>query len=199
MRQGTSRVISPARRGLLYASLEDETTLSSGSRRKCLQISLQSFILSTMTSVGFANAAMKSDQNVFKVGKDLTDEEALARFNEGRKSLKYLLDNFDQICTGGGDNIRRYLGTVGTTSGLWGISKVMRSLQDKAEDVIEFTETMNEVDASLRGADSAAYMAIFVSTSSSSTPPEKYFEDARIESKRALQAMNELAEQIDMK
>lgn len=81
---------------------------------------------------------------------------------------------------------------------MWGVGKVMRSLQDEAEDIVDYTETMQEVEASIRGADSAAYMAIFVTTSSSGTPPAKYFEDARIEASRALKAMNELATQIDL-
>ena len=49
------------------------------------------------------------------------------------------------MCRGGGDNIRRYLGTVGTTSPLYGIKTVFKYLQEDAGDIVEFTENMNEV------------------------------------------------------
>ena len=66
---------------------------------------------------------MKSSQTVFEVGKDLSLDEA--RFREGQDSLA----NYEAISNGsnggGGDNIRRYLGTVGTTSALYGISRVI--------------------------------------------------------------------------
>ena len=169
-------------------------------RRSFLKLRVQAAAaMLSLSQVFPANAVMSVEQNIFKTGQNLGVDEAKARFQEGRKSLEYLLDNYEKIVEGGGDNVRRYLGTVGTTSGLWGIGKVMRSLQEEADDIVEYTETMQEVEASIRGADSAAYMAIFVTTSSSGTPPAKYFEDAKIEAKRALKAMNELASQINIK
>ena len=42
-------------------------------------------------------------------------------------------------------------------------------------------------------------MAIFVVTSTSSTPPAKYFNDAKIEIKRCAKAMDDLAVMIDLK
>lgn len=124
------------------------------SRREILKYVPSSMLV--LSQVKPAYSAMQSSQQVFTAGKDLTEDEAVSRFKEGQKSLQYLLDNYDDVCKGGGDNVRRYLGTVGTTSGLWGISKVMKALQDRADDIVEFTETMGEVEASLRGADSAA-------------------------------------------
>lgn len=168
-------------------------------RRSFLKSSLHAAALFSTSQLLPANAVMSSDQDVFKTGQALSVDDAKARFKEGRKSLKYLLDNYDKVVEGGGDNVRRYLGTVGTTSGLWGIGKVMNSLKEDADDIVEYTEAMQEVEASIRGADSAAYMAIFVTTSSSGTPPEKYFADAKIEAKRALAAMDELATQINLK
>lgn len=169
-------------------------------RRSFLRNSIHAITLFGASQiVAPANAVMTSDQNVFQTGKSLSIDEAKSRFKEGRKSLKYLLDNWNEVEGGGGDNVRRYLGTVGTTSGLWGIGKVMRSLQDEADDIVDYTETMQEVEASIRGADSAAYMAIFVTTSSSGTPPEKYFGDAKIEANRALKAMDDLAGQLNLK
>eukprot|EP00531_Pseudo-nitzschia_arenysensis_P010996 CAMPEP_0116135228 /NCGR_PEP_ID=MMETSP0329-20121206/11080_1 /TAXON_ID=697910 /ORGANISM="Pseudo-nitzschia arenysensis, Strain B593" /LENGTH=216 /DNA_ID=CAMNT_0003630017 /DNA_START=105 /DNA_END=755 /DNA_ORIENTATION=+ len=146
-----------------------------------------------------AIAAMKSDQTVFTPGKDLTVDEAKARFQVGQTSLDYLLKNYDEICEGGGDNIRRYLGTVGTTSGLYGIAKVMKTLQEEADDIVEYTETMNEVNAALVGADGSAYMAIFTESSTSGVPPKKYFDDAKIEVKRAIASMQEIAKQLNIK
>ncbi len=146
-----------------------------------------------------AFAAMKSDQTVFTPGKELTVDEAKARFQEGQASLEYLLKNYDEICEGGGDNIRRYLGTVGTSSGLYGIAKVMKILQGEADDIVEYTETMNEINAALVGADGSAYMAIFTETSTSGVPPKKYFEDAKIEVKRASASMQEIAKQLNIK
>lgn len=168
-------------------------------RRSFVKNTIQSFGLLSASQLLPANAVMSVEPNVFTSGKNLGVEEAKARFQEGRKSLKYLLDNYDKVVEGGGDNVRRYLGTVGTTSGLFGISKVLKSLKDEADDIVEYTEQVQELEASIRGADSAAYMAIFVTTSSSGTPPEKYFADAKIEANRALKAMDELAEQINVK
>lgn len=142
---------------------------------------------------------MENAPNVFAVGKALTLPEAETRFREGRKSVQYLLDNFDSIAERGGDEVRRYLGTVGTTSGLFGISKVMKVLMERADDVVEYTETMNEVDKSIQQADGSAYMAIFVTTSTSYTPPAKYFGDAKVEVERCIKAMDELAAMIDLK
>jgi hypothetical protein len=139
-----------------------------------------------------ANAAMKSSQTTFTVGQDLTLDEAKERFKEGQKSLEYLLGHYDEICeSGGGDNVRRYLGTVGTTSGLYGIAKVMKTMQAEAPDIVEYTETMNEVNAALVGAEGSAYMAIF-----SKSHPEQYFGDANIEVKRAMASMQEIAKQM---
>ena len=146
-----------------------------------------------------ANAAMKSDQKVFEVGKELTLDEAKARFKEGQESLDYLLKNYDEICEGGGDNVRRYLGTVGTTSGLYGIAKVMKILQAEADDIVEYTEIMNEVNSALVGADGSAYMAIFTGTSTSGVPESKYYGDAKIEIKRAIASMQELAKQMNIR
>jgi hypothetical protein len=168
-------------------------------RRNVLHTFPLAFLLSQSVGVSKAHAAMANSQKVFEVGKDLTPEQAKERLLEGQKSLGYLLDHFDEICAGGGDNVRRYLGTVGMSSGLFGIQKVMKLLQEEADDIVEYTETMNEINAAINGADGSAYMAIFVSSSSSSTPPQRYFDDAKIEVKRAVISMKDLAEQLNIK
>ena len=83
--------------------------------------------------------AVVLDNSSIKVGtlKDLTLSEAEQRFRDGRKTVDYLLQNYDSICDGGGDNVRRYLGTVGTSSGLFGIQKAMKALSERADDIVE--------------------------------------------------------------
>ena len=99
-----------------------ENDVKSDNRRSLLFQKLPALLVAGLPA-SKTNAVMQSSQDVFKVGKDLDEDQAIARFKEGQKSLQYLLDNYDQVCKGGGDNVRRYLGTVGTTSGLWGIGK----------------------------------------------------------------------------
>jgi hypothetical protein len=148
---------------------------------------------------GCRAVVMENTQTVFKAGQPLTMDEAVERLKKGRKDIQYLLDHYDEVCAGGGDNVRRYLGTVGITSGLFGISKVMNTLSERADDFVEFTEVANEVNKSIQLADGSAYMAIFVTTSTSQTPPSKYFGDAKIEIKRCIKALDELAALVDVK
>jgi hypothetical protein len=185
-------------RGASGRSTKLEASLSSQIERR-RRLILQVPLTLTLLNAPPADAVMEKATNVFQAGKRLTFPEAEARFREGRRSLHYLLDHYDEICEGGGDNVRRYLGTVGTSSGLFGIGKVMRVLQERADDVVEYTETMNEVEKCIQQADGSSYMAIFVTTSSSSTPPSKYFADAKIEIERCVKAMDELAAMIDLK
>ena len=112
------------------------TTLSSSSSEKSRRQVLGEFQTRTLGALVLGlsinsplpepvDAAMENSQTVFEVGKDLTLEQAKQRFKQGQQSLDELLKNYDDICDkGGGDGVRRYLGTVGTTSGLYGISKV---------------------------------------------------------------------------
>ena len=162
--------------------------------------SRRSFVGNTLALAGFlianpskSHAVMDPSKNTKGTLKDLTMEEAEERFRAGRASVDYLLNNYDEVCEGGGDNVRRYLGTVGTQSGLFGISKAMKTLADKADDIVEYTELSREIEQCIEQADGSAYMAIFVTTSTSYTPPAKYFADAKIEVKRLAKAMDDLA------
>jgi quinol monooxygenase YgiN len=150
------------------------------------------------SSVWPAQAAMQNSQNTFQAGKDLTLDQALNRFQEAQGSLHYLLDNYDEICQGGGDNVRRYLGTVGVSSGLYGISKVLKILKDQADvdDIVAFSELSDELMAAINQADGSAYMAIFTTTSTSGVPSEKYYNDAKTEIKNATRAMQALQKQL---
>uniref|UniRef100_A0A7S2MFK3 Uncharacterized protein n=1 Tax=Helicotheca tamesis TaxID=374047 RepID=A0A7S2MFK3_9STRA len=167
-------------------------------RRNFFLFPIQVALLGQATSLP-AESAMENNQNIFKAGAPISEELAEERLREGRKSAQYLLDNYDEICEGGGDNVRRYLGTVGTSSGLYGISKVMKTLATRADDIVEYTETAQEVEKTIQQADGSAYMAIFVTTSTSYTPPAKYFGDAKVEIKRLIVALDQLAVLIDLK
>ena len=147
-----------------------------------------------------ANAVMQNiPDNVFQVGKDLSRVEAQHRFQQGQTSLTNLLEQYEMICDqGGGDNIRRYLGTVGMTSGLYGITKVLKVLQETATDIVDYTETMEEFNAALTGADGSAYMAIFAGSSTSTVPATQYYQDAKRDIQRAHQLMQELAKQLEL-
>jgi len=113
-------------------------------RRSFLNKISTTFLIATTTTstriptTNNANAVVL-DNSQIKVGtlKELTPEEAEQRFREGRETLDYLLTNYKQICDVGGDNVRRYLGTVGTSSGLFGIKKAMKTLSDRADDIVE--------------------------------------------------------------
>lgn len=166
------------------------------------RIAMSTFYISTLlvlSDQAVDAVVMDSKQAVFKVGQTLSTEEAIERLKEGRKSAQYLFDHYDEIAEVGGDNVRRYLGTVGTSSGLFGIGKVMSTLADGSEDFVEYTEISDEVLKSIQQADGSAYMAIFVTTSTSQTPPSKYFGDAKIELKRCIKALDELAALVDVK
>lgn len=154
---------------------------------------LSGTVLAVLTPARPANAAAVAQPTAaMEKVKTMTPVEARERLSEAQRSLEYLLEHFDEISGVGGDNVRRYLGTVGTSSGMYGITKAMKVLQGDANDVVEYTETMNEVNACINGADGSAYMAIFVTSSTSQTPPQKYFDEAKIETKRALKSLRDL-------
>ena len=195
------RSIIQSRHNQLQANFffDDDDSIHDNGRRRALIHAVVQLSLPLIPTLANAAVMDPSSNKVFKEGKTLTEEEAVARLREGRKSAQYLLDHYDEICAGGGDNVRRYVGTVGTSSGLFAIGKVMTALADRADDFVEYTELSNEVLKSIQQVDGSAYMAIFVTTSTSQTPPEKYFNDAKIELKRTIKALDDLAALIDAK
>ena len=74
---------------------------------------------------------------------------SLKRFQEARKTLQIILVDYTSISKGGGDNIRSYLGTVCVATSMYGITKVLKELQEQADDIAEYTENMNEFNAYL--------------------------------------------------
>ena len=93
-----------------------------------------------------------------------TPEAAKAQLADGYKALGELLDNYDKVTEeGGGDGIRRVLGTVGTTSPVYLIEPAFRLLFEKDESLpMEYIEGVESVMLGLQLADSEAYSANFV-------------------------------------
>eukprot|EP00586_Coscinodiscus_wailesii_P018949 CAMPEP_0172517294 /NCGR_PEP_ID=MMETSP1066-20121228/283832_1 /TAXON_ID=671091 /ORGANISM="Coscinodiscus wailesii, Strain CCMP2513" /LENGTH=141 /DNA_ID=CAMNT_0013299219 /DNA_START=19 /DNA_END=444 /DNA_ORIENTATION=+ len=139
---------------------------------------------------------MTPQSTPFTTGQTLTSAEALERFKLARSDLQYLITNYASITPQGGDNVRRYLGTVGTTSGLYGISKVLKALQEESEDIVEYTEAMNDFESFLSAADTACYSANFVEFSAAKTKPETFFENAFLELGLMKGAMEKMAKEL---
>lgn len=140
-------------------------------------------------------------KTIFKVGESLGIDQCKIRLKESMETIQYLLNNYDTICsTGGGDNIRRYLGTVGTTSSLYGINKVLRELQKESDidDIVIYTDSMEDFDYWLRAADTAAYSSMFVEFSAASTKPEKYFIDAKNAIEKMKNLLNIMSIQLNL-
>jgi len=114
------------------------------------------------------------ETKLFKPGRSLEKAEAFERFQLARADLVKLLEDYDSISQGGGDAVRRYLGTVGVTSRLYGITKVLKALQEEADDIVEYTENMNEFNVYLNSADTACYSSNFVEFSAATSKPEQF-------------------------
>jgi hypothetical protein len=163
---------------------------------------LPGFLLTGGLSAGESKAVVmdtSSNPKVFTAGEVIGVKAAKERFLLAQKAVDELAQNYDEISKGGGDSVRRYLGTVGTASPLYGIGKVMKELQEEASDIVEYTETMSDFDISLRSADTAVYSAIFVEFSSAKTKPEKFFKDARFEIGRMQVYMDIMANELGLK
>lgn len=157
------------------------------------------FVLGNNNKAAHAVVMDNSSENArtFVAGEKLGKDAALSRFRKAREDLNYLLQNFDTIVSnGGGDNVRRYLGTVGVTSALYGITKVLKELQEEADDIVTFTESMNDFDYYLRAADTACYSANFVEFSAAKTKPEKFFEDAKRDTQNMKITLDRMASEL---
>ena len=190
---------SPAhasRLSMKMSSETDQTSTATNSRRNFLS---SAFIIAASAVPTNAIAVMDNKQanaRTFTAGQTMGKDEAIARFKLGRKDLQYLLDNYDSISPDGGDGVRRYLGTVGVTSGLYGISKVMKDLQKEADDIVEYTESMNEFNSYLNAADTACYSANFVEFSAAKTKPEKFLQDAKLDAQQMAKEMGKMAAEL---
>ena len=137
-------------------------------------------------------------EKFFEIGVTLSADVAKARFQEARITLADLVNNYDSISKEGGDNVRRYLGTVGTTSAMYGIEKVLKGLQNEANDIVAYTENMDDFVYYLRAADTAVYSANFVEFSAAKTKPEKFFDDAKSDCKNILIHMDNMANELNL-
>ena len=185
---------------------DDSPTNNSHSRRSFLTRNAFGLVAGT-TSLLVASAppaaatlmdATQDDAKTFSPGTKLSVEDGKKRFSLARKEVQYLLDNYDDICQGGGDAVRRYLGTVGVASNMYGITKVVKDLRDEAEDLVEFTETANEFEAYLYQADGAAYQSLFVEHSSAKGTPASFLATAKKDAISMQRYMDDLARQLNL-
>ena len=186
------------------SALSLSATSSSSSRRSFLVATSASLLISS-TSTGTIQPAAatlmdatQDEAKTFSPGTKLSVEEGKQRFSAARKDVQYLLDNYDTICEGGGDAVRRYLGTVGVSSNMYGITKVVKDLRDEAEDMVEFTETANEFEAYLYQAEGAAYQSLFVEHSSAKGTPASFLATAKKDVVSMQRYMDDLAKQLDL-
>ena len=142
--------------------------------------------------------ATQDEAKTFSPGTKLSAEDGKKRFSLARKEVQYLLDNYDEISQGGGDAVRRYLGTVGVASNMYGITKVVKDLRDEAEDLVEFTETANEFEAYMFQADGAAYQSLFVEHSSAKGTPASFLATAKKDIFSMQAYMDDLARQLNL-
>mmetsp|Transcript_15269 Transcript_15269/g.45598 ORF Transcript_15269/g.45598 Transcript_15269/m.45598 type:complete len:182 (-) Transcript_15269:26-571(-) len=85
---------------------------------------------------------------------------ARAQWKAASKEINDILKDWESI-QGGGDGIRRRIGTVGTTSPLFQIEKACRALIPEAEDPVEFGDALEELVLGLGRVDGMAYSSNF--------------------------------------
>ena len=148
------------------------TTAHASTRRSFLDTTIVATSILTSATPAFAAAA-------------LTPDAALQQWKDSVKTIDNLCDNWDNIAKGGGDNIRKELGTAnfGTSpSPLFQIDKAFKVLRDNDDfDVIELTEQSEELSNALARADTMAYSANFAGGSGKPTPPQVYIDKAKKE------------------
>jgi hypothetical protein len=152
---------------------------------------------------GASTASLPQQQplknNVFADNKNFSTEEATKRFLAAREDLKYLVENYAEITrNGNGDSVRNYLGTQGVNSNLYGIQKVLKVLTESADDIVEYTEAMEEFNAYYYQAEGAAYQSLFVEYSSAKGSPEMYLATAKQDILQMQKCMDRLAQQLNL-
>lgn len=167
-------------------------------RRRFLLAQVALFGSALQVSAASASTASLPPTNVFS-DKSLSMDEATKRFLAAREDLKYLLENYSEITkSGNGDSVRNYLGTQGVNSNLYGIQKVLKVLTNNADDLVEYTETMEEFNAYYYQADGAAYQSLFVEYSSAKGSSEMYLATAKQDLVQLQKCMDRLAEQLNL-
>jgi len=136
-------------------------------------------------------APSKMDSSVKAV---TTPAAAKRQIVNGYSTLGMLVDDFDKVTAkGGGDGIRRVVGTVGTDSPVYLIEPAFRLLFDADETLpMEYIEKVESLMINLASADSEAYSAIFIEFSSAKGKPEDYFKRSKAAVLRAREDWREL-------
>ena len=116
------------------------------------------------------------------VKKAATPEAARAQIAAGFTEITRLSAEFDSIVAGGGgDNVRRRLGVVGTESPIYLIEPAFRLLFESDESLpMEYIELVESLMRNLSSADSEAYSAIFIEFSSAKGKPADYFARSKV-------------------
>lgn len=109
-----------------------------------------------------ANALVLNPGSAFARGGAAMDADA-AREVVGKSgvALAEALKDWDRLTVGGGDSVRRVLGTAGTSSPLSSLTKAMKSLTAEDPDLMDQVEA---VEQRRREADFLAYSSIFCGT-----------------------------------
>ena len=110
-------------------------------------------------------------KNTYDVADATKCKEYLPLLDASGKTLDELAANWDKIATDG-DNVRRYLGTVGVTSPLFKIRGGLRGVLKAADlpdsfDAVAFAEASEQFLAELQDAEGDAYGAQFADYSTS--------------------------------
>jgi len=146
-----------------------------------------------------AQQAMAAGSDAGVLISKLSIEDAKKRFQLARKDVANLIDNFESITSkGGGDAIRNILGTQGINSNLFGIQKVLNILRDEADDLIEYSEAMDEFNAYYYQAEGAAYQSMFPAYSSSKSTPEELLAMSKKDLITMSKYMDQLAAQLKL-
>ncbi len=195
--------------GRIIAALESQKIDETGRRTFVKQLFLPAAAFGMSAATGVlspvlpAGATLMDTNNIdevktFKPGEKMTIEEAKDRFKLAVQDVDELLANYSEISKGGGDNVRRYLGTVGVKSHMYGITKVLKELREEADDIIEFTEASNEFEAYLFQAEGAAYQSLFAEHSSAKSTPESLLVTAKKDVVTMRRFMGDLAVQLHL-
>mmetsp|Transcript_38129 Transcript_38129/g.82098 ORF Transcript_38129/g.82098 Transcript_38129/m.82098 type:complete len:185 (+) Transcript_38129:20-574(+) len=105
---------------------------------------------------------------------------------------------YKKVASGGGDNIRREVGTVGVTSPLFDVDKAFKALAEEAEDPEAYVELLERFTKGITRADADAYSSIFSMNSAAATSPQVYIDKAFEELKVAKAAARELTNMLKL-
>ena len=100
-------------------------------RRPFIQSIISAATIITIPQPSFAADALLMDKSIPSLQAFSGDSsEAREWYALAIKDIDNLLANYDEISMTGGDNVRLYLGTQGTKSHMYGISKVLKSMKE---------------------------------------------------------------------